>query len=66
LHQLFIDLKKAYYSVLYNILIEFGITTKLSRLIQLCLNESRSRVRVNRHLCDKFPMKNGLKQGDVL
>jgi hypothetical protein len=37
-HQLFIDVKNAYDSmrreVLYNILIEFGIPTKLVRLIK--------------------------------
>ena len=58
--------QEAYDSVLYNILIEFGIPMKLLRLIQLCLNESCSRVPVDKHLCDKFPMKNGLKQGDAL
>jgi hypothetical protein len=40
-HHLFIDFKKAYDSVrrevLYNILIEFGIPTKLVRLIKMCL-----------------------------
>jgi hypothetical protein len=48
-HQLFIDLKKAYNSVrrevLYNILIEFGILMKLVRLIKMCLNETYSKVR---------------------
>jgi hypothetical protein len=38
-HQLFIDFKKAYYSVkrevLYNILLEFGIPKKLARLIKM-------------------------------
>jgi hypothetical protein len=42
-HQLFIDLKKAYDSVmrevLYNILIAFGIPMKLVRLIKMCLDE---------------------------
>jgi hypothetical protein len=41
-HQLFIDFKKAYDSVrgevLYNILVEFGISMELERLIKMCLN----------------------------
>jgi hypothetical protein len=41
-HQLFVDFKKAYNSVrrqtLYNILIEFGISMKLVKLIKMCLN----------------------------
>ena len=53
-HQLFIDFKKAYDSVrreiLYNILIEFGISMKLVRLIKMCLNETYSRVRVGKNL----------------
>jgi hypothetical protein len=69
-HELFIDLKKAYDSVrrevLYNILIEFGIPIKLERLVKMCLNETYSRVRVGKHLSDTFPIKNGLKQGDAL
>jgi hypothetical protein len=47
-HQLFVDFKKAYYSVrreaLYNILIEFGIPMTLVRLKKMCLNETYSRV----------------------
>jgi hypothetical protein len=41
-HQLFVDFKKAYDSVrtevLYNILIEFGVSMKLLRLTKMCLN----------------------------
>jgi hypothetical protein len=65
-HQLFIDLKKAYDSVrrkvLYNILIEFGIPRKLVRLIKMCLSETYSRVRVGKNLSDRLPIRNGLKQ----
>jgi hypothetical protein len=70
LHQLFIDFKKAYDSVrrevLYNILIEFGIPRKLVRLIKMRLAETYNRVRVGRNLSDRFPIRNGLKQGDAL
>jgi hypothetical protein len=69
-HQLFIDFKKACNSVkrevLYNILLEFGISKKLVRLIKLCLNETYSKVRIGKLLSDKFPIQNGLKQGDAL
>jgi hypothetical protein len=30
------------------------------------LNETYSKVRVGKLLCDKFPIQNGLKQGDAL
>jgi hypothetical protein len=69
-HQLFIDFKKAYNSVrsevLYNILIEFGMPRKLDGLIKMCLNETYSTVRTGKYQSDKFPIQNGLKQGDTL
>jgi len=69
-HQLFIDFKKAYDSVtrevLYNILIEFGVSQKLVRLIKMCLTEMYSRVRVDKNLSDMFPIRNDLKQGDAV
>jgi hypothetical protein len=69
-HQLSIDFKKAYDSVkrevLYNILLEFGIPKKLVRLIIMCLNETHSKVHTGELLSDKFPIQNGLKQGDAL
>ena len=69
-HQLFIDFKKAYDSVrmeaLYSILIEFGIPKKRVRLIKMCLTETYSRVRVGKYLSEMFPIRNGLKKGDVL
>jgi hypothetical protein len=69
-HQLFIDVKKAYDSVkgevIYNILLEFGMPKKLVRLIKMCLNETYNKVLVGKILSDKFPIQNGLKQGDAL
>jgi hypothetical protein len=69
-HQLFIDFKKAYDSVrrevLYNILIEFGIPRKLAGLIQMCLNKTHSMVHIGKFQSDKFPIQNGLKEGDAL
>jgi hypothetical protein len=69
-HKLFIDFKKAYDSIrreaLYNILIEFGIPRNLVGLIKMCLNETYTRVRIDKNLFDKFTFENGLKQGDAL
>jgi hypothetical protein len=69
-HQLSIHFKKAYDSVrmevLYNIVIEFGIPRKLVGLIEMCLNETYSRVRIGKNLSDKFSIENGLKQGDAI
>jgi hypothetical protein len=39
---------------------------KLVSLIKMCLNEIYSKVRVGKLLSDKFPIQNGLKQGDAL
>jgi hypothetical protein len=66
-HHLFTDLKKVYASVGREVsLIELIIPMKLIRLIQMYLNETCNRVRVDRHLSDMFPIKNVLKQGDSL
>jgi len=68
-HQLFIDFKKAYVSfrreVSYKIFIEFGIPRKLVRLMKMSLTETYSRVRVGKNVSDRFPIRNGLKQGDA-
>jgi hypothetical protein len=51
---------------LYNILIEFGVSMKLVRLIKMCLNKMYNRVRIGKHLSDSLPIHNGLKQRDAL
>jgi len=69
-HQLFIDVKKAYDSVrrevLYNILIEYGISMKLVKLMKMYPYETYSTVRVGKNLFDMFPIRNGLKQERAL
>jgi hypothetical protein len=69
-HQIFLDFKKVYDSMrkdlLYNILIEFGVSMKLVKLIKMCLNETYSKVHIGKHLSDIFPIPNGLLQGDAL
>jgi hypothetical protein len=69
-HQLFVDFKKAYDSVrrevIYNTLSEFGIPTEPVRLIKMCLNTTYSTVCIGKYQSDKFPIQNGLKQGDAL
>jgi hypothetical protein len=71
-HQLFIlvDFKKAYNSfrreALYDILIEFGIPKKLVRLIKMCLTETYNTDWVGKNFSEMFPIRNGLKQGEVL
>jgi hypothetical protein len=69
-HQLFIDFKKAYDSVrrevLYSILIEFGIPRKPAGLIKMCLSKTYSTVGIGKYQSHKFPIQNGLKQGDAL
>jgi hypothetical protein len=32
----------------------------------MCLNVTYSKVRIGKHLSDKFPIQNGLQQGDAL
>jgi hypothetical protein len=69
-HQLFIDLKKAYDSVsrevLHNILTQFRVPMKLVGLLTMFLNETYSKVCIGKHLSDSFHIQNGLKQGDSL
>ena len=51
---------------MYNTLIDTGIPMKMVRLIKMCLTEMCSSVRAGKHLCEVFPIRNGLKKGDAL
>jgi hypothetical protein len=68
--QLFIDFKKGYDSVrreeINNIHIQFGIPNNLDGLIKMCLNENYSTVPIGKYQSDKFPIQNGLREGDAL
>jgi hypothetical protein len=44
----------------------FGITMKLIRLIEMCLNESHSEVCIGKYLSDRFPIQHGVKLGQDL
>jgi len=64
--RIFVYCKKAYDSVtrkvLCNILIQFGTPMKMVKLIKMSLNETYCRVWVGKHLCETFPIRNGMKQ----
>jgi hypothetical protein len=50
----------------YSIFRGFGLPMKLVRLVKMCLNATYSKVHIGNHLSNKFPIQNGLKQGDAL
>jgi hypothetical protein len=52
--------------LLYSVLIKFGLPMRLARLIKRCLNETYSEVCTSGHLSHSFPIRKGLKQGNVL
>jgi hypothetical protein len=54
------------WEVLYNILVERGVTMKLVWLIKMCLKETYSKACVSKHLSDRIPIQNGPKEGDAL
>jgi hypothetical protein len=69
-HELFIDITKAYdsvkWEVLHKILNEFGIPMELLMLIKENLTETYSRARVCKNTSERFPIRKGFKQGDAL
>jgi hypothetical protein len=61
-HQLFIDVKKAYDSVRREVLYN-GVwgTHEISQADKNVFNETCCKVRIGKHLSDNFPIQNGLK-----
>jgi len=56
-HQIFIEFEKDGLfrrEVLYNILIKFGVSMKIDRLIKMCSKETWSKVHIGKHLYDTF------------
>jgi hypothetical protein len=52
--------------VLYNVLIEFGVTMKLVQLNKLHLSDAHCNICTGKHFCYSLRIQNGVKQGDVL
>jgi len=50
--------------VLYNIVIEFGTSMKLIRLIKMCLNGTNNKVLIGTILSYVVLIQNDLRQGD--
>jgi hypothetical protein len=51
---------------LHNILLEFGIPKKLVKLIEMCLNETCSKINVSKHSIWYISYSEGLKLVDAL
>jgi len=50
---------------LYDILVEFSISTKLVTLIKMYLSDTYIIFLIGKNLYDAFPTQNDLKQGDI-
>jgi len=44
----------------------FGIPSKTVKMIKLCMDKTRCKIKFNQHMSDKFEVKTGLRQGDTL
>ena len=72
MRQLFVHLKEVYDSIgieiayTHNILIELGIHMKMVRLVKMYRNETYSIGRLGKRLSDMLPIRNSLKQGDII
>jgi hypothetical protein len=66
----FIDIQKAYDSVDRNFLWKvcrcYGISDKLTRLLELLHSKTKARVRINGELSESFEIETGLMQGGII
>ena len=65
----FIDFSKAYDSInrkhLYNILHDFKVPKKLCKMVQVCTEKTRAKVRYKGQLSEEFDILTGVRQGDA-
>jgi hypothetical protein len=70
LHNIFIDFSQAFDTVnrdvIYNSLIKHNIPDKLVKLINLTMQQTKMKVRVNNSYSEWYEMKTGVRQGDPL
>jgi hypothetical protein len=70
LHNIFIDYSRAFDSVYRNkiieCLLEYGVPTKLIRLISLTLTDTKAKIKVNNSLINDFKVEFGFRQADPL
>jgi sorting nexin-29 len=70
IYLLFVDFKQAYDSIkrssLWQVMIELEILAKLMRLVKVCVQNSKCKVKFNSVMSEDFPVETGLRQGDAL
>jgi hypothetical protein len=70
IHHLYIDYKQAYDSInrdqLIEIIKEFGIPSKVVRLVKMTLEKTNNKVKIQGKMSPSFEMVIGLRQGDAL
>lgn len=66
----FIDFTKAYDSIdrskLWSLMKKFKFSDKIIKLIKLCVNDSKGKVKVGREYTEIFEINTGVRQGDGL
>ena len=68
-HQLYIDFKKAYDFIkrerIFGFLTRLRVPKKLINLVQVCLKDTRGRVKIDSQVSETFNIHSGLKHGNA-